>query len=97
LDVREHPSKGAVMKEVIEQQVNTSSSEFKEGVEAGLNSPADTRNWQAGNDLGQALKDETGKETPMGGSHESTAPLFMRSSTERNQGNAQDEKDETEE
>ena len=79
------------------QRVNTGSIEFKEGVEAGLNSPEDTKNWIAGNDLGQALKDEPEDETSDGVTNSSDTPLFMRSSAERPQGNAQDEKDETEE
>ena len=39
------------MSEDIKQQVDTSSAEFKEGVEAGLNSTEDTKNWKAGNEL----------------------------------------------
>ncbi len=77
--------------------VNTKSTEFKEGVEAGLNSPEDTNNWIAGNDLGQALKDEPENKTPAGVINNSNAPLFMRSSPELPRGNAQDEKDGTEE
>ncbi|HEY5885083.1 MAG TPA: hypothetical protein VIT88_10375 [Pyrinomonadaceae bacterium] len=77
--------------------VNTKSSEFKEGVEAGLNSPEDTKNWIAGNDLGQALKDEPGDKKPATEINIASAPLFMRSSPERARGNAQDEKDATEE
>ena len=41
-----------------EKQVNTKSVEFKQGVEAGLNSEEDTKNWKAGNELGQELKAE---------------------------------------
>ena len=41
-----------------EEKVNTSSVEFKQGVEAGLNSEEDTKNWKAGNELGQELKEE---------------------------------------
>ena len=85
------------MIEKAQKHVNTGSIEFKEGVEAGLNSPEDTKNWIAGNDLGQALKDEPEDETPDGVTNSSDTPLFMRSSTERPEGNAQDEKDETEE
>ena len=85
------------MIEEIKTDVNIRSSEFKEGVEAGLNSPEDTRNWIAGNDLGQALKDETGDDKPAGELNSARPPLFMRSSPERVRGNAQDEKDATEE
>jgi hypothetical protein len=41
-----------------EKKVNTNSAEFEQGVEAGLNSEEDTKNWKAGNKLGQALKEE---------------------------------------
>ena len=41
-----------------EKGVNANSVEFKQGVEAGLNSEEDTKNWKAGNELGQELKEE---------------------------------------
>ena len=41
-----------------EMKVNTNSVEFKQGVEAGLNSEEDTKNWKAGNELGRELKKE---------------------------------------
>lgn len=41
-----------------EEKVNTNSTEFRQGVEAGLNSEEDTKNWKAGNDLGHELKEE---------------------------------------
>lgn len=41
-----------------EKNVNTKSVEFKQGVEAGLNSEEDTKNWKAGNELGRELKEE---------------------------------------
>ena len=85
------------MIEEIQPDVNIRSSEFKEGVEAGLNSPEDTKNWIAGNDLGQALKDETGTHKSANELNSASTPLFMRSSPERVRGNAQDEKDATEE
>ena len=83
----------------IDQNVDTNSVEFKEGVEAGLNSEEDTKNWQAGNELGQDLKDEGEEKAPADKSlsDEPSTPLFMRDSAEGKQGNAQDEKDETEE
>jgi hypothetical protein len=43
-----------------EEKVDASSIEFKQGVEAGLNSEEDTRNWKAGNELGRELKEEGG-------------------------------------
>lgn len=85
------------MIEETKPEVNTRSSEFKDGVEAGLNSPEDTKNWIAGNDLGQALKDEPGDDKLTSKPNSARTPLFMRSSPERVRGNAQDEKDATEE
>ena len=41
-----------------EEDVNAGSAEFKQGVEAGLNSEEDTKNWKAGNELGRELKEE---------------------------------------
>ena len=69
------------------EQVVTSSAEFKEGVEAGLDSPENTKNCRSGNELGQQLKAE----------NETEEPLFIRDSPDGNKENAQDEKDETEE
>jgi hypothetical protein len=87
------------MSEDIKQDVDTSSAKFKEGVDAGLNSREDTRNWKAGNELGQELKDEGGNKesTPERSFKASASPLFMRNRAASNHGNAQDEKDEMEE
>jgi hypothetical protein len=41
-----------------EMDVDATSAEFKQGVEAGLNSEEDTKNWKAGNELGRELKEE---------------------------------------
>ena len=60
------------------QEVDTNSTEFKAGVKAGLNSTEDTKNWQAGNELGQALKDEPQEKAPPGGSDEFATPLLLR-------------------
>ena len=81
----------------IGQPVDTNSTEFKQGVDAGLNSSEDTKNWQAGNELGQELKDEQENKEPITKSlsRESSTPLFMRASSGGSKGNAQDEKDET--
>ncbi len=78
-------------------KVDTNSAEFNQGVEAGLNSQEDTKNWKAGNELGQDLKAESDTETPSGKltHREYAAPLFQKDSTEGQKGNAQDEKDET--
>jgi hypothetical protein len=43
------------------ENVNANSAEFKRGVEAGLNSEEDTKNWKAGNELGRELKEEEGE------------------------------------
>jgi hypothetical protein len=83
----------------MKQDVNTNSAEFNEGVEAGLNSTENTKNWQAGNELGQELKDE-GENTERISEEllrDASIPLFMRDIGGGNKGNAQDEKDQTEE
>jgi hypothetical protein len=87
------------MSEDMRQHVDTSSEEFEEGVEAGLNSAEDTKNWHAGNELGQELKAEDEKRDPVSESSikEPETPLFMQDGRGGNKGNAQDEKDETEE
>jgi len=79
-----------------DEKVDTSSGAFKGGVEAGLNSPEDTKNWQAGNELGQELKDKGEQELPVSESlvKEHVIPLFLRNTPGGNKGNAQDEKDE---
>jgi hypothetical protein len=68
-------------------------------VKAGLKSTEDTKNWQAGIELGQELKDEGENKEPVSEVvlKESSTPLFIRDSKGGNKGNAQDEKDETEE
>ena len=83
------------MSEDIEQHVDTNSAEFKQGVQDGLNGGKDMKNWKAGNELGQELKEEVEDDEPV--SKETSIPLFMSDSPEGNKGNAQDEKDETEE
>ena len=79
-----------------EQEVDTNSAEFKHGVEDGLK---DRKNWKAGNELGQELKKEVEDDEPVSKNRlkQSSTPLFMSDSPEGNKGNAQDEKDETEE
>jgi hypothetical protein len=91
--------KEGAMSRDIEQYVDTNSAEFKQGVEAGLNAGKDMKNWKAGNELGLELKEEVQDDEPVSKSlfKESSTPLFMRDSPEGNKGNAQDEKDETEE
>ena len=81
------------------QHVDTNSAGFKEGVEAGLNSAEDTKNWQAGVELGQELKNEVDNEEPVPPIlfKEPSPPLFLSDRSEGKKGNLQDEKDETEE
>jgi len=83
----------------INQHVDTNSADFKQGVEAGLNSAEDTKNWQAGNELGQELKLEVDNKEPVSDIlyKEPSPPLFLSDSSEGKKGNAQDEKDESEE
>ena len=81
------------MSEERQQGVNTNSLEFKKGVEAGLNSQEDTKNWQAGNELGQELKAADRAPEDGGSFRKYSSPLFMEGSP----GGDQDEKDETEE
>lgn len=85
------------MSEDTEQNVDTDSAEFKQGVEAGLNSAEDTKNWKAGNELGQELKEEGETTTPARANprREAATPLFLTGGPEGNKGNAQDEKDST--
>ena len=80
----------------IKKHVDTNSAEFKQGVEAGLNGGKDMKNWKAGNELGQELKKDD-KPASKSLLKESSIPLFLSDSPEGNKGNAQDEKDETEE
>ena len=85
------------MSKDIKQHVDTNSAGFNQGVEAGLNSEEDTKNWKAGNKLGQALKEEGEIKEPVDDNpvNESSTPLFMRNSPDGPMGNAQDEKDGT--
>lgn len=84
------------MSEELKQNVDSDSAEFKQGVEAGLNSQEDTKNWKAGNELGQELKSvETEEPVSETLSSQSSDPLFLSDSLEGKQGDAQDEKDAT--
>ena len=78
-----------------EKNVNASSAEFKQGVEAGLNSEEDTKNWKAGNELGLELKAEGEAPEPALANPPvgSSRPLFMRGVPEGAPENLQDEKD----
>ena len=83
----------------IKRTVNTDSREFKHGVEAGLNSAEGSRNWQAGKELGQELKDVAQHQVPVSESisNEPARPIFLSGSSEGKKGNPQDEKDASEE
>jgi hypothetical protein len=85
------------MSEDNEKNVDANSAEFNEGVEAGLNSAEDTKNWKAGNELGRELKAEVKSTGPLYGHSydEAQTPLFLRDSSEGLKGTAQDEKDAT--
>jgi hypothetical protein len=85
--------------EEIKQNVDTGSVAFKSGIEAGLNSIEDTKNWRAGNKLGQELKEDVEEIEPVAASptSETSIPLFLRDDFESKEPNAQDEKDATEE
>ena len=87
------------MSDAIKQDVNTKSGKFNEGVEAGLNPSEDTKNWQAGNELGQELKNESDNTEQISEMLllDASIPLFLRDAGCDNKGNDQDEKDETEE
>lgn len=76
------------------QNVDPSSTKFNEGVEAGLNSSEDTRNWQAGNELGQDLRDDNQSTSSTDVLKNAAIPLFMRSA-EIKKSSDQDEKDES--
>ena len=81
------------------EDIAADSAEFKQGVEAGLNSAEDTKNWKAGNELGRELRGAGETKRPVYGCLNSRppTPLFMRNSLEGRSGNTQDEKDATEE
>lgn len=85
------------MSEDKKENVDANSAEFKQGVEAGLNSEEDTKNWKAGNELGQELKGEGETKEPVYAhlNSEPPTPLFMRNSSEGSKGTARDEKDDT--
>lgn len=87
------------MSEEMQQPVDASSAEFKKGVDAGLNAKEQTKNWKAGNELGEELKvgDETKEPVRKDVSSESSKLRSTDNTSEGNKGNLQDEKDETEE
>ena len=80
------------MNEKEKLNVDTNSMEFKQGVAAGLNSAEDTKDWKAGHELGQELKDEDQTTEPV-----KEVPLFLKGGSDEHKGTVQDEKDEMEE
>jgi hypothetical protein len=77
--------------------VDANSGEFRRGVEAGINSE-DTKYWQAGYELGQALSDKETKEPVEEVIHaESDSPIFLNDTLDGHTVNLQDEKDASEE
>jgi hypothetical protein len=83
------------MSENQKPNVDANSREFRRGVEAGINSE-DTKYWQAGYELGQALSDQETKEPVKEIIHpESDTPLFLMDTLDGRKGDAQDEKDKS--
>ena len=83
------------MSENQKTNVDANTSEFRRGVEAGINSE-DTNYWQAGYELGQALSDRDTKEPVKEVIHaESDSPLFLMDTLDGRKGGAQGEKDES--
>ena len=75
--------------------VEANSSEFRRGVEAGINSE-DTKYWQAGYELGQELSDRKPKEPVEEVIHaESDSPIFLNDTLDGHKVNLEDEKDES--
>jgi hypothetical protein len=76
-------------------KVDANSSEFRRGVEAGLDSE-DTKYWQAGYELGQELNERATRERVQEITQsEPDTPLFLADTLEGQKGDAQDEKDKT--
>jgi hypothetical protein len=83
------------MSENQKTNVDANSLEFRRGVEAGIKSE-DTKYWQAGYELGQALSDRETKEPVQEVIHaESDAALFLMDTLDGQKGDAQEEKDKS--
>lgn len=83
------------MSENLKTNAKANSSEFRRGVEAGINSEG-TKYWQAGYELGQDLSDRETKEPVNEIIHtEPDTPLFLMDTLDGKKGDAQDEKDAT--
>jgi len=82
----------------IKQEVDTNSTKFQEGIEAGRTSGDGATNWKPSNGFGPGLNEGEKKASV----YENTfkkypTPLFIRQSPSGRMANLQDEKDETEE
>lgn len=75
---------------------DANTSEFKRGVEAGLNSEG-TKYWQAGFELGQEYSDkETKRPVEEMNEKDAASPLFLADTLDGHTGgSAQDEKDKS--
>ena len=83
------------MSENQQTKIDANSSEFRRGVEAGLDSEV-TKFWQAGYELGQEYSDrETREPVKEIRRRESDTPLFLMDTLDGQTGEAQDEKDKT--
>ena len=82
----------------IKEHVDTNSVDLGQGVGAGLNSAEDKKR-QGANESGQELKDEVETKQRVSDHlfREPTPPLFLNGNSDGKKGNAQDEKDESEE
>jgi hypothetical protein len=83
------------MSENQQTKIDANSSEFRRGVEAGLDSEV-TKFWQAGYELGHELNERAAlaqvKEISQ---REPDTPLFLADTLDGQKGDAQDEKDKT--
>jgi len=82
------------MSENQKTNVDANSREFSRGVEAGINSE-DTKYWQAGYELGQALSNRETKEPVKEVIAASDNPLFLMDTLDGHKGDAPDEKDKS--
>jgi hypothetical protein len=83
------------MSENQKTNVDANTLQFTRGVEAGISSE-DTKYWQAGYELGQALSDREIKEPVKEVIHaEPDAPLFLMDTLDGHKGDLQDEQDKS--
>jgi hypothetical protein len=83
------------MSENQKTNAKANSSEFRRGLEAGINSE-DTKYWQAGYELGQELSDREPKEPVKEVPHtEPDTPLLLMDTLDGKNGDVLDEKDAT--